>query len=92
MRLELEGVGRLVQGDPGPERADRHAQRPGRRADVLLDEEQATGRRLGRQQREVVLAEDARAHEPEQEAELAGGHPAVGEGHRRLGQAAARAG
>ena len=41
------------------------------------------------QQREVVLAQDARAHEPEQEPELAGRHPAVGERHRRLGQAAA---
>ena len=60
MRLELEGVGRLVQGDPGPERAERHAQRAGRRADVLLDEQQPAGRRLGRQQGEVVLAEDAR--------------------------------
>ena len=59
MRLELEGVGRLVERDPGPERADRHAQRAGRGPDVLLDEEQPAGRGLGRQQREVVLAQDA---------------------------------
>ena len=44
---------------------------------------------LGREQREVVLAEHARAHEPEQEAELAGRDPAIGERHRRLGEAAA---
>ena len=47
------------------------------------------GVRLGGEQGEVVLAEDLRAHEAEQEAELAGRHPAVGEGHRRLGEAAA---
>ena len=90
VRLELEGVGRLVQGDPGPER--RRAGTPsvrGRGPDVLLDEQEPAGRRLGGQQREVVLAEHALAHEPEQEAELAGRDPAVGEGHRRLGQAAA---
>src|SRR4029077_20005465 len=56
VRLELEGVGRLVQGDPGSERADRHAQRAGCRPDVLLDEQQLAGRRLGREEREVVLA------------------------------------
>ena len=44
---------------------------------------------LGGQQREVVLAEDALAHEPEQEAELAGRDPAVGERHRRPGEPAA---
>ncbi len=89
MRLELEGVGRLVEGDPGPERADRHAQRAGRGPDVLLDEEQLAGCRLGRQQGEVVLAQHAGPHETEQEPELAGRHPAVGERHRRLGQATA---
>ena len=89
VRLELEGVGRLVQGDPGPERADRHAQRAGRRADVLLDEQQLAGRRLGRQQREVVLAQDAGPHETEQEPELAGRHPAIGQRHRGLGESAA---
>ena len=90
MRLELEGVGRLVQRDPGPERADRHAQRAGRRANVLLDEQEPAGRRLHGQQGQVVLAEDPRAHEAEQEAELAVRHPAIGERHRRLGQAATR--
>ena len=90
MGLELEGVGRLVEGDPGPERADRHAQRSRRRADVLLDEQEPAGRGLHRQQRQVVLAEHARAHEPEQEPELAVGHPAIGQRHRRLGQPAAR--
>ena len=60
MRLELEGVGRLVEGDPGPERADRHVQGAGRRPDVLLDEQEPAGRRLGRQKGEVVLAEDPR--------------------------------
>ena len=68
MRLELERVGRLVEGDPGPERVERHAQRLRGLPDVLLDEQQPAGRLLGRQQREVVLAEHARAHEPEQEA------------------------
>ena len=41
VRLELEGVGRLVEGDPGPERSDRHAERPRRAADVLLDEQES---------------------------------------------------
>ena len=75
MRLELEGVGRLVQRDPGPERPERHVQGAGRRPDVLLDEQQPAGRRLGREQREVVLAEDARAHEAEQEARAGGSSP-----------------
>ena len=88
MRLELEGVGRLVERDPGPERPDRHAQRPGRGADVLLDEQEPPRGGLGGQQREVVLAEDPGAHEPEQEAELARRHPPVGQRHGGLGQAA----
>ena len=58
MRLELEGVGRLVEGDPRPERVERHVERGRRLADVLLDEEEPAGRRLRRQEREVVLAED----------------------------------
>ena len=59
MRLELEGVGRLVQRDPGPERRQRDAQGVRGRPDVLLDEQQTAGLCLGRQQREVVLAQDA---------------------------------
>ena len=47
------------------------------------------GRGLGGQQREVVLAQDAAAHEPEQEPELAGRDPAIGQRHGRLGEAAA---
>ena len=43
MRLELEGVRRLVERDPGPERIERHIQRPGGVADVLLHEQQAPG-------------------------------------------------
>ena len=38
MRLELEGMGGLVERDPRPERPDRHAEPPGCGADVLLDE------------------------------------------------------
>src|SRR5213078_3942339 len=36
VRLELEGVGRLVERDPGPERVERDVQDAGGRADVLL--------------------------------------------------------
>ena len=60
MGLELEGVRRLVQRDPGPERCDRDAERVGGRADVLLDEEEPAVLGLRGQDREVVLAEDAR--------------------------------
>ena len=60
-----------------------------RAADVLLDEQQSTVLGLGREHRDVVLAEDARAHEPEQVAELLAGDPAVREGHRGACQAAA---
>ena len=56
MGLELEGMGRLVEGDPGPERRDRDAQRVRRAPDVLLDEQQPAVLRLGREHREVVLA------------------------------------
>ena len=89
MRLELEGMGRLVQRDPGPERTDGHAAGWPRWRGCSPRRTGAVRRLLGREQREVVLAQDARAHEPEQVAELARGHPAVGERHRRLGQAAA---
>ena len=89
MRFELEGVGRLVERDPRPERPERHVQGARRGPDVLLDEQESAGGRFGRQQREVVLAKDASPHEPEQEAQLTGRHPAVGEGHRRLGQSPA---
>ena len=41
-------------------------------------------------QREVVLAEHPLAHEPQQQTQLAGGDPAVGERHRGLADAAAR--
>src|SRR3974390_1322650 len=78
VRLELERVGRLVKRDPGAERLDRHVHRGRRRPNVLLDEEQPAGRGFGRDQREVVLAEHALAHEPEQDAELGGREPAVG--------------
>ncbi len=44
---------------------------------------------LGGEERDVVLAEDAGAHEPEEVAELLAGDPAVREGHGRSGQAAA---
>ena len=47
MGLELERVGRLVEGDPGPERVERHAEVARRLADVLLDEQQPARRRLG---------------------------------------------
>ena len=68
MRLEFEGMGGLVEGDPRPERVERHVERAGGCPDVLLDEEGPPGSRLGRQEGEVVLAEDALAHEAEQEA------------------------
>ena len=89
MCLEFEGVGRFVQRDPRPERAERHAQGARRLADVLLDEQQPAGGGLGGQQRDVVLAEHPLAHEPQQEAELAGRDPAVRERDRRLRQAPA---
>ena len=60
VRLELERVGRLVEGDPCPERNERHAEGPRRRPDVLLDEQEPAGHLLGRQERKVVLAEDLR--------------------------------
>jgi hypothetical protein len=82
--LELEGMGRLVQRDPRTERAERDVQRSRGLPDVLLDEQEPAWRRLCRQQREVVLAEDLRSHESEEEAQLAGRHPAICERHRRL--------
>ena len=88
--LELEGVGRLVQRDPRAERAQRHAHGCRGLADVLLDEQQPPGRGLGGEQREVVLAEDPLAHEPEQQRQLARGDPAVRHRHRGLGDAAPR--
>ena len=72
VRLEFEGVGRLVEGDPRPERPEWHAEGARRLADVLLDEQQSTGCRLRRQQRDVVLAEHAPAHEAEQQARAGG--------------------
>ena len=89
MGLEFERVRRLVERDPRPERDQRHVERARRHAHVLLDEQQPTRGDLRGQHGEVVLAEHALAHEPEQDAELARGHPAVGERHRRLGEAAA---
>ena len=70
--LEFERVGRLVERDPGPERVERHVERLGRLADVLLDEEQLAGFRLGAEQRQVVLAEHPLAHEPEHQARSGG--------------------
>jgi len=89
VRLELEGVGRLVQCDPRAERGQRDAECLGRQADVLLDEQEAPRCRFRGQQREVVLAEHALAHEPEQDAELAGRDPSIGERHRGDREAAA---
>src|SRR5258706_8343733 len=88
MRLELEGVGGLMKGDPRPEGTQWDVERRGGLADVLLDEQEPARRRLGREQRQIVLAENLRAHESQQEAELARRDPAVGEGHRRLREAA----
>ena len=88
MALELERVGRLVEGDPRPERPDRDVEGPRRGPDVLLDEEKPAVLGLGRQQGEVVLPQHPRAHEPEQEPDLAGRHPAVGDHHRRRGEPA----
>ena len=86
MSLELEGVRGLVESDPGPERVERHVQRGGRGPDVLVDEDQPAGLGFRRQQRQVVLAEDALPEEAQQVAELARRHHAVGDGHRRLDQ------
>src|SRR5918993_538748 len=89
MRLELERVGGLVQGDPRPERGDRDTERSGGLPDVLLDEQKPAWCGLHGQQGEVVLTQDTRAHEPEQETELPIRHPAIRKGHRRFGEAAA---
>src|SRR3972149_454078 len=85
--LELEGMGRLVEGDPRPERPDRDVEGPGGGPDVLLDEEEPAVLGLGREEGEVVLAEDPGAHEPEEESDLAGRHPAIRDDHRRRGDA-----
>ena len=77
---------RAIQVRNGP---SGHAQRTCRAADVLLDEQQPARRGFRGQEGQVVLAQDAAAHEPEQEPELAGGDPAIGERHGRLGEAAA---
>ncbi len=87
--LELECVGGLVQGDPATERVERQVEGTSGDPDVLLDEEQPSGRRLGRQERQVVLAEDLLAHESQQESQLAGRDVAVCDRHRRLAQASA---
>ena len=44
VRLELEGMGRLVERDPGPDVGQRHVQLTRQAADVLLDEEQPARR------------------------------------------------
>ena len=64
MRLELEGVGRLVEGDPGPERVERHAERRAVRRMFSSTKSSRPGVGLGRQQREVVLAEHALPRNP----------------------------
>ena len=71
MGFELEGMGRLVERDPGPHVGQWHVQLTRQAADVLLDEEQTARPRLRGQQRHVVLAQDARAQEAEHEADLA---------------------
>ncbi len=90
MGLELEGVGRLVEGDPGAERIEGHAERPGGLADVLLDEEELPGLGFRGQEGEVVLAQDALAHEAQEEPELAGRDPAVRQGQRGLPEPGSR--
>ena len=89
MRLELEGMRRLVQGDPHAEWLERQVEGGGRAADVLLDEQQPPVDGLGRHEREVVLPEHFLAHEAEQEAQLASRHVAVGDGHGRLAETTA---
>ena len=91
MRLELEGVGRLVQRDPGPERAERHAQRPS-------PSRGCSPRRTAAGPGAASMDSSARSYwprtrvpmNPSSIAELAVRDPAVGQGHRRLRQAAAR--
>ena len=76
--LELERVGRLVERDPDPEVVERHAQGRGPWRGCSPPRTAARpGALLGRQQRDVVLAEHARAEVAEQEADLAGGEEAV---------------
>ena len=90
MGLELERVGRLVERDPGSELVERQVQGLRGLADVLLDEQEPAGRALGREERKVVLAQHALAHEPEHQADLAGRDEPVGERDRGLSEAAAR--
>ncbi len=70
VRLELEGVGGLVQGDEDAELVARNAHRGRGADDVLLDEVQAPARRSGGEEADVVLPEDLAAEEREHEAEL----------------------
>ena len=70
MRLELERVGGLVQGDEDAELVARNAHRGRGADDVLLDEVQAPARRSGGEEADVVLPEDLAAEEREHEAEL----------------------
>ena len=89
MCLELEGVRRLVQRDPGAERFEWQVECAGRRADVLLDEQQSSVARLGGDERQVVLAQHLLAHEPQQEPQLPRRDESIGDGHRCLAEPAA---
>ena len=90
MRLELEGVRRLVERDPGPERTERHAQRAGRRRGC-------SPRRTAAGPGAASVDSSARSYwprtrvpmNPSRKPELAGRDPAIGERHRRLGEPAA---
>src|SRR5262245_62138444 len=71
MRLELEGVRRLVQGQPHAELNARVTERTFGGGDVGLDEVEPSRRhRFATEEREVVLAEDAPAEVAEQESDL----------------------
>ena len=89
MGLELEGMRRLVQSDPGPERPKRHVQGAGGLADILLDEQEPARRRFGGQEGQVVLAQDALAEEAEQVADLASGEVPVRDRQHGFRQATA---
>ena len=70
-RAELDGMGDLVDGDPGQELAEVDVQLARRVADVRRDEQQPRGGLLV-EERQLVLAQDAPAHEPDDAADLAG--------------------